>query len=95
VRPQQEAIRIHVETIRKVAATSDPAARPSAQRQSDFDALLADLAGDNDPVHVHMTGLMRCFRAGLFVGGGALADVHDNLGLERWFRLGPAHQQVS
>jgi hypothetical protein len=93
VKPQQETIRNHVETIRKVAETLDPAAKTSAQRQSDFDALLAGLDGDNDPVHVHMSGLMRSFRAGLFVGGDALADVHDNLDLERWFRLPKGHER--
>jgi hypothetical protein len=93
VKPQQEAIRIHVETIQKVAATLDPAAQTSAQRQSDFDELLAGLDGDDDPVHIHMTGLMWSFRPGLFVGGDALADIHDNLDLERWFRLPKGHER--
>jgi hypothetical protein len=93
VGPQQETIRRHVGTIRKVAATLDPAEKTSARRQSDFDALLASLDGDSDPVHEHMTGLMRSFRVGLFAGGDALADVHDNLDLERWFRLPKGHER--
>jgi hypothetical protein len=93
VKPQQETIRSHVETIQKVAATLDPVEQTSAQRQSDLDALLVSLDGDSDPVHEHMAGLMRSFRAGLFVGGDALADVHDNLDLERWFRLTKSHER--
>jgi hypothetical protein len=93
VRPEQETIRGHVETIEKVAATLDPTEKPSAQRESDFDAILAGLDGDGDPVHEHMVGLMRSFRAGLFVGGDDLAEIHDNLDLERWFRLPKGHER--
>ncbi len=93
MKSQQDAIRIHVETIRKVAATLDPATKTSARRESDFDAVLADLDGGDDPVSVHMSGLMRSFRPGLFVGGDALDDIHDNLDLERWFRLPKGHER--
>jgi hypothetical protein len=93
VRPQQETIRCHVETIEEVAATLDPAAKTSARRQSDFDAILARLDGDGDPIHEQMAGLMRGFRAGLFAGGDALDHVHDNLELERWFRLPKGHER--
>jgi hypothetical protein len=81
VKPQQKTIRSHVETIQEVAATLDPTTQKSARRQADFDALLARLDGDGDgdPIHEHMTGLMRSFRAGLFAGGDALDHVHDNL----------------
>jgi hypothetical protein len=93
VKPQQETIRSHVETIQEVAATLDPTTQKSARRQADFDALLARLDGDGDPIHEHMTGLMRSFRAGLFAGGDALDHVHDNLDLERWFRLPKGHER--
>ena len=93
VRPLQETIRRHAETIREVAATLDPAARTSARRQSDFDAILARLDGDSDPIHGRMAGLMRSFRAGLFAGGDDLDHVHDNLDLERWFRLPKGHER--
>jgi len=93
VKPQQETIRCHVETIREVAATLDPAAKTSAQRQSDFDAVLARLDGDRDPIHGQMAGLMQSFRAGLFAGGDVLDRVHDNLDLERWFRLPKGHER--
>lgn len=51
VKTQQKTIRCHVETIQEVAATLDPAAKTSAQRQSDFDAIFARLDGDSDPIH--------------------------------------------
>ena len=94
VKPEQEAIRRHVEVIREVAATLDPAGGWSASRESDFDAILARLdGGDEDPVHTHMSSLMRNFRAGLFIGGDAMDQVRDNLELERWFRLPKGHER--
>ena len=93
VQPQQETIRRHVETIQEVAATLDSAAKKSAQRQSDFDAILARLEGDSDPIHEQMVGLMRSFRVGLFAGDDTFDQVHDNLDLERWFRLPKGHER--
>jgi hypothetical protein len=93
VKPQREAIRRHVETIREVAATLDPAEGKSAARQTDFDMILARLDGDDDPVHEHMAGLMRSFRAGLFAGGDDMDRVQDNLDLERWFRVPKGHER--
>jgi hypothetical protein len=93
VRPQQEAIRCHVETIQEVAATLDPAAKTSAQRQSDFDAILARIDGDSDPIYRQMAVLMQSFRAGLFAGDDAFDQIRDNLDLERWFRLPKGHER--
>jgi hypothetical protein len=93
VKPQQKTIRCHVETIQKVAATLDAAAKTSVQRQSDFDAILAHLDDDGDPIHEHMAGLMRSFRVGLFAGGDTFDQVHDNLDLERWFRVPKGHER--
>jgi hypothetical protein len=93
VRREQEAIRRHVETIREVAATLDPSGKKSARRRSDFDAILACLDGDDDPIHKHMAGLMQSFRPGLFVGGDKAKHVQDNLDLERWFRLPKGHER--
>jgi hypothetical protein len=87
VRPQQETIRCHVETIREVAATLDPTTERSAARRGDFDAILSRLEGDGAPVYEHMANLMGRFRVGLFAGGDDLASVQDNLDLERWFRV--------
>ena len=93
VKPQQETIRCHVETIQEVDATLDPAAKTSARRQSDFDAILARLGGDSDPIHEQMAGLMRSFRVGLFAGEDIFDLIHDNLDLERWFRLPKGHER--
>jgi hypothetical protein len=93
VKPQQATIRCHVEIIQEVATTLDPSAKKSAQRQSDFDAILARLDGDSDPIHEQMAGLMQSFRAGLFAGDDTFEQVHDNLDLERWFRLPKGHER--
>jgi hypothetical protein len=93
VKPQHETIRCHVETIQEVAATLDPSAKKSAQRQSDFDAILARLDGDSDPIHEQMAGLMQSFRAGLFAGDDTFDQIRDNLDLERWFRLPKGHER--
>ena len=93
MKSEREAIRLHVATIEKVAATLDPAQGGSASRQSDFDAILARLEGDDDPIHKQMAGLMHRFRAGLFVGGDERDQVQDNLDLERWFRLPKGHER--
>jgi hypothetical protein len=93
VRPEQEAIRLHVATITEVAATLDPARGGSTSRQSAFEALVARLEDDEDPTHKRMAGLMRSFRAGLFSGGDDMDRVQDNLDLERWFRLPKGHER--
>lgn len=93
VKPEREAIRLHVARIAEVAATLDPAQGGSASRQADFDAILARLEGDDDPIHKQMAGLMQSFRAGLFVGGDDMDQVQDNLDLERWFRLPKGHER--
>ena len=93
VKPQQETIRGHIETIGKVAATLAPAEGRSDRRRSDFDAILAGLGVDDDPIHRQMAGVMRSFRAGLFAGGDVVDDVQDNLDLERWFRLPKGHER--
>ncbi len=93
VRPRQETIRCHVETIREVAAALAPAAKTSAQRQSDFDAILARIDGDSDPIYRQMAVLMQSFRAGLFAGDDAFDQIRDNLDLERWFRLPKGHER--
>ena len=93
VRPEQEAIRRHVEVIGEIAATLDPAGGISASRRSAFDALLERLEEDDDPIPGHMAALMQNFRAGLFVGDETLDEVRDNLDLERWFRLPKGHER--
>ena len=93
MKPQQEAIRPYVATLEKVAATLDPAQGGSSSRQSNFDAILARLERDDDPIHKPMAGLMHGFRVGLFAGGDSMSKVQDNLDLERWFRLPKGHER--
>ncbi len=93
MKPEQDAIRLHVATIEEVAATLDPAQGGSTSRQADFEAILARLEGDDDPIHQRMAGLMGSFRPGLFAGGDEIDQVQDNLDLERWFRLPKGHER--
>jgi hypothetical protein len=93
VKPEQEAIRLHVATIGEVAATLDPARGGAAARQADFEAILARLEEDDDAIHRQMAGLMGSFRPGLFAGGDEIDQVQDNLDLERWFRLPKGHER--
>lgn len=93
MKPEQEAIRLHVATIEKVATTLDPAQGGSTSRQADFEAILARLEGDDDPIHKQMACLMDSFRPGLFAGGDEIDQVQDNLDLERWFRLPKGHER--
>jgi hypothetical protein len=93
VKSEQEVIRRHVETIAEVAATLDPGTSPCARREADYQKILARIEGDGDAVHEHMAKLMTGFRVGLFAGGDAMAQVQDNLELERWFRLPKSHER--
>jgi hypothetical protein len=93
VQPEQGAIRLHVATIEEVAATLDPAQGGVAARRADFEAILARLEGDDDPIHRQMAGLMDSFCPGLFAGGDEIDQVQDNLDLERWFRLPKGHER--
>ena len=93
VKPEQEAIRLHVATIETVAAPLDPAQGGATARQADFEAILARLEGDDDPIPKQMAGLMASFRPGLFAGGDESDQVQDNLDLERWFRLPKGHER--
>ena len=93
VKSEQEVIRRHVETIAEVAATLDPGTSPCARREADYQKILARIEGDGDAVHEHMAKLMTGFRVGLFVGGDTMAQVQDNLELERWFRLPKSHER--
>ena len=93
MRPEQDAIRLHVATIAEVAATLDPARGGSTSRRADFEAILARLEGGDDPIHGQMAGLMGSFRPGLFAGGDEIDQVQDNLDLERWFRLPKGHER--
>jgi hypothetical protein len=93
VKPEQELIRRHVETIAEVAATLDPGTSRCARRAADYQKILVRIEDDGDAVHEHMATLMTGFRVGLFAGGDAMAQVQDNLDLERWFRIPKSHER--
>ena len=93
VKLQQKTIRCHVETIQEVAATLDPAAKTSAQRQSYFDAIFARLDGDSDPIRRQMAVSMQSFRVGLFAGDDTFDQLHDNLALELLVPLAQGHER--
>ena len=89
----QKTIEHDGEEIKEVAATLDPGTGPCARREADYQRILARIEGDGDAVHEHMAKLMTAFGVGLFAGGDALAQVQDNLDLERWFRLPKSHER--
>ena len=93
VRPEQEAIRRHLDEVTRVAATLDPTSGSCGRREEDFQEILGHLEGRDDPISSHMAAVMRSFRAGLFAGGDAADRVQDNLELERWFRLIKGHER--
>lgn len=92
VRVAQEAIRIQVEDIKRVAQTLDPATGKVKQRQAAFAVLRHQFAAHSHDEHEqHMAKVMASFEPGLFVGGNAADLPQDNLDLERWFRLPKGH----
>jgi hypothetical protein len=90
---EQETLRGYVEEVGEVSATLDPATGTCARRQERFDALRARFETKDDPIHDHMVRLMIAFCGGLFAGGDDLAEIADNLDLERWFRLPKGHER--
>jgi hypothetical protein len=55
--------------------------------------LAAGFQRKKDLIHQQMAQIMLGFLAGLFVGGARLAQIRDNLDLERWFRLPKSHER--
>jgi hypothetical protein len=90
---EQEAIRGYVKEIGEVAATLEPGTGTCRQRQERFQELRGHLEKAPDPIHDHMVRLMIAFCGGLFAGGDDVAEILDNLELERWFRLPKSHER--
>jgi len=90
---EQETIRGYVKEIVEVAATLDPGTGVCQQRQERFQELRGRLEKAPDPIHDHMVRLMIAFCGGLFAGGDDVAEILDNLELERWFRLAKSHER--
>ena len=90
---EQETIRGYVKEIVEVAATLDPGTGTCQRRQERFQELRGRLEKAPDPIHDHMVRLMIAFCGGLFAGGDDVAEILDNLDLERWFRLPKSHER--
>jgi hypothetical protein len=88
----QDALRIQVEDIKRVAQTLDPATGKVKQRQAEFADLQQQFAANSQDEHQQfLAKVMASFEPGLFVGGNAADFPQDNLDLERWFRLPKGH----
>lgn len=83
----------HAEQLRAIQDTLDPATGASATRRRRFSALAARLQASLDPIRQHMARTMKSFRPGLFAGGDDFDLPHDNLDLERAFRLPKGHER--
>jgi hypothetical protein len=93
VADEQETIRKHVEEIKRVSATLNPTTGDCRQRRRKFRRLKRRFEKVADAVYEHMSNLMSAFEVGLFAGGDELAEIQDNLDLERFFRLPKSHER--
>jgi hypothetical protein len=94
VKDSQETIRLQIADVALVNATLDPANGSAADRQARFQSLQEQFhTSTADPIRQHMAKLMSSFLPGLFVGGDQADFPHDNLDLERWFRLPKSHER--
>ena len=93
VKETQGLIRDYVEVIAAVAATLEPGAEEITRRQEQFEALIDQFEGTEDPIRHHMATVMLSFVDGLFVGEEEYEGIRDNLDLERWFRLPKSHER--
>jgi hypothetical protein len=89
----QGTIREYVGVIAEVAATLEPGTEDCTDRQEKFEGLIDRFEATADPIRHHMATVMLSFLAGLFVGEDEWGEVHDNLDLERWFRLPKGHER--
>jgi hypothetical protein len=83
----------HVEVVRSIAATLDPAQGDCASREGQFTALREQLRSSADSVRQQMGKVLASFLPGLFVGGDVADLPQDNLDLERWFRHPKGHER--
>jgi len=87
------AVAEHAKQLNAIQHTLDPATGANATRRRRFSALAARLQASLDPMQQHMARTMKSFRPGLFAGGDDLDLPHDNLDLERAFRLPKGHER--
>jgi hypothetical protein len=93
VEAEQAQLRPYVEDLRGVAATLNPAGGPTEKRQESFFELQRQFACSTKPIHQTFSKIMQSFACGLFVGGDDPDLPHDNLDLERFFRLPKSHER--
>jgi len=93
VQPEQTEVRRQRDEVQRVAATLDVKHGSAVERQTQFACLQAEFAVQATPFYVGMAALMASFAVGLFADADVLASLHDNLDLERWFRLPKGHER--
>jgi hypothetical protein len=93
VQAEHQIVRQHLQAIERVAATLSNTNGSATERQAQFTRLQEAFAGLATPFYHHVAGVMAGFAAGLFVGGGTLPCLQDNLDLERWFRKPKGHER--
>jgi hypothetical protein len=94
VAEEQKEIREQVEEVKRVAATLEANSGTScAERRQQFDKIQEELASSRDEVRRGMATMMVAWVVGLFLGGDDPDLPHDNLELERWFRLPKGHER--
>jgi hypothetical protein len=93
VQETQQLIRQQVAEVAEVDATLDPLNGLAPERQARFETLRDQFQTSDDPIRQHMGKVMSSFLPGLFVGGDQADLPHDNLDLERFFRLPKGHER--
>lgn len=83
----------HVDVVRCIAATLDPAQGDCVARAAQFTVLRDQLQASPESVRQQMAKVLRSFQPGLFAGGDAADLPQDNLDLERWFRNPKGHER--
>ena len=86
-------IRGHVEVVRSIAATLDPAQGDCESRRVRFSELHSTCQASTDLVRQQMAKVLLSFEPGLFSGGDEAGLPQDNLDLERWFRKPKGHER--
>lgn len=93
VQETQQLLRQQVADVAQVDATLDPLQGTAPERQARFETLRDLFQSSDDPIRQHMSKVMTSFLPGLFVGGDGPDLPHDNLDLERFFRLPKGHER--
>jgi hypothetical protein len=93
VQGQQQEVRRQLHDVQRVAGTLDVTQGSATERQTQFTRLQEEFADLQTPWYRHLATIMTSFAVGLFAGGDELTHLHDNLDLERWFRIPKGHER--